>query len=135
MGMVAEHTLRLKFKDYKAETNAIDAVRNYIEKSEKDGTAVFHIKECAKAGVTPDTLDGITKMLLAYEQEGGVKYYKWRGFLCFRNCFHSSYGWASVIDDAFSLMAPYLEDGSAYILYGDEGIEKSIVKNGTVVYQ
>lgn len=134
MGMCADHTLRLKFKDYKAEAEAVNAVRYYMEKCEKEGTVCFDLKRLKTDNVTPDTLDGIIKILLAYNQQE-IRYYRWHGYLCFQNCFDSSYGWETVIDNAMEAMAPYLEDGSVYIIDADEGITKCIVKNGAISYE
>lgn len=128
MGMCAEHVLRLKFKDSEAETKAVKAAAALIRKYDDEGTALFHMERRAEDGVTPDSLAGIAKMLLAYEQ-GEVNEYKWRGFRCFANCFDSTYGWFDVVYDVFAAMAPYLIDDSKYSC--DECGE-AVVRNGRI---
>ena len=46
--------------------------------------------------------------------------------------FDASYGWESVMTDAFEKIAPFLEEGSEIKIYPDSGCDHGIVENGKV---
>lgn len=48
------------------------------------------------------------------------------------SCFDASYGWETVMMDAFEKIASYLEDGSEIKIYPDSGCDHGIVENGNV---
>ena len=49
--------------------------------------------------------------------------------------FNASYGWEAVMMDAFTSIAPFLEDGSEIIIdLWDEGRDHAIVKDGEAVW-
>lgn len=54
------------------------------------------------------------------------------GFHEFNSCFDASYGWEIVMEQAFEVMAKYLDDGSGLCLDMDEGSREFIVKDGKV---
>ena len=76
-----------------------------------------------KAGIRPDSFTGICKILLAFHQ-GNCKHVKARendGFDLFVSEFHASYGWHSVMVEAFGKMAWALEEGSRLEIDRDNG--------------
>ena len=44
--------------------------------------------------------------------------------------FDASYGWESLMMDAFEVIAPYLADGSVIKIYPDSGCDHGTVRNG-----
>jgi len=52
------------------------------------------------------------------------------GFKAFNSGFDASYGWEMVMEQAFGVMAKYLEDGSELCLDMDEGSRDFTVKDG-----
>lgn len=51
------------------------------------------------------------------------------------SCFDASYGWETVMMDAFDKIAPFLEDGSEIKIYPDSGRDYGFVENGQVNWQ
>lgn len=51
------------------------------------------------------------------------------------SCFDASYGWETVMMDAFDKIAPFLEDGSEIKIYPDSGRDYGYVENGQVIWQ
>ena len=51
------------------------------------------------------------------------------------SCFDASYGWETVMMDAFDKIAPFLEDGSEIKIYPDSGRDYGYVDNGEVIWQ
>lgn len=51
------------------------------------------------------------------------------------SCFDASYGWESVMIDAFERLAPYLEDGSEIKIYPDSGLDHGVVENKKVIWK
>jgi hypothetical protein len=56
----------------------------------------------------------------------------WSGWLF--SGFNASYGWESVMRDAFEAVAPFLEDGSEIVIDIDEGVDHGVVKDGQAVW-
>ena len=50
------------------------------------------------------------------------------------SCFDASYGWEGVMMDAFTLIAPFLEEGSEIKIYPDSGCDHGLVEGGKVVW-
>lgn len=76
-----------------------------------------------KAGIRPDSFAGICKILLAFHQ-GDARHVKdGEGFDIFRSGFNASYGWYSVMVEAFEKMAWALDEGSSLEIYRDDGYE------------
>lgn len=48
--------------------------------------------------------------------------------------FDASYGWESVMMDAFDKIAPFLEDGSVIVIYPDSDYDKAEVINGKAIW-
>ncbi len=55
-----------------------------------------------------------------------------RGFRGFTSAFNASYGWEGMMDEAFDVMARFLEDGSLLVIYPDVGSRLLVVKGGVV---
>jgi hypothetical protein len=49
--------------------------------------------------------------------------------------FDASYGWESVMMEAFEDISPFLEDGSFIKIWPDYGCDYGIVENGTCVWR
>lgn len=49
---------------------------------------------------------------------------------CYESDFNASYGWETVMTDAFEYMAPALKDGSELYIWPDHGEDYLVVENG-----
>jgi len=74
-----------------------------------------------KAGIRPDSFVGICKILLAFHQKDCHHIVDKDGFDVFASGFNASYGWYSVMVEAFGKMAWALESGSRLEIYSDGG--------------
>ena len=74
-----------------------------------------------KSGIRPDSFVGICKILLAFHQGNCKHYVDEAGFEVYRSGFNASYGWNSVMIDAFKKIAWALDEGSFLEIYRDEG--------------
>jgi hypothetical protein len=111
------------------EAGAINALNEHIKKSEGVN---YSLDKYAHIGVTPDTFDGLMKILLAEHQQE-VSITKKRKFTTYDNCFNASYGWEGVMMEWFYILAPFLANGSEMLIYPDEDYDKLVIKNGKCV--
>lgn len=114
--------------------NLIDeegAVKALNEHMTKDG-ADYSLEEYANIGATPDTFDGLMKILLA-EAQRKVTIYQHGRFKVYENDFDASYGWEGVMMDWFNVLAPFLKNGSELLIYPDNDYDKLVIKNGKCV--
>ena len=111
------------------EAGAVKALNNHMKKSKN---ANYLLEKYAEIGVTPDTFDGLMKILLAETQQK-VTIVKKRKYTTYDNCFGASYGWEYVMIEWFKVMAPYLADGSQMMIYPDEDYDKLVIRNGKCV--
>lgn len=127
MGQCYSVTFKFKVKDY---DGALRSVKAFIA----NNNANFHIDEFAQEGVDVKTFNGLMRVILA-----GWKCNQWeesidgRGRSVFSNSFDASYGWESVMIDAFIAVAPYLADNSYIKIYPDSGVDYWIVRGGKAV--
>lgn len=111
------------------EAGAVKALNEHMRKSKN---ADYLLEKYANIGVTPDTFDGLMKILLAETQQK-VTVVKKRKYTTYDNCFSASYGWEYVMIEWFKVMAPYLSDGSQMMIYPDEDYDKLVIRNGKCV--
>lgn len=111
------------------EAGAVNALNKHMKKSKNTD---YLLEKYANIGVTPDTFDGLMKILLAETQQK-VTIVKKRKYTTYDNCFDASYGWEYVMIEWFKVMAPYLADGSQMMIYPDEDYDKLIIRNGKCV--
>ena len=82
----------------------------------------WNLAEYRRNGIRPDSFTGICKILLAFHQKdcSHVKASDNGGFDLFVSGFNASYGWHSVMVEAFEKMSWALEEGSYIdIWYGN----------------
>jgi len=111
---------------------AATALRSKLERAEKEHVNydLDHYRD--ELGIGTDKIEDLLKIFF-----GG-----WYGNLrpegdderCIGSFFDASYGWESVMMDAFDLIAPYLEDGSEIEIYPDHGVDLGYVENGDVTW-
>lgn len=111
------------------EVGAIKALNKYMK---KDKGVSYSLDRYASIGVTPDTFDGLMKILLAETQQK-VSVVKKRKYTTYDNCFNASYGWEFIMIDWFNILAPFLSNGSEMLIYPDEGYDKLVIRNGKCV--
>ena len=85
--------------------------------------ANWNLAEHRRHGIRPDSFAGICKILLAFHQGDARHVVDEEGFDLFRSGFNASYGWNSVMVEAFYKMAWALEEGSYLDIDRDEGRE------------
>lgn len=126
MGACYSVTLKVDFID---EDGAIKALNEHIE---RDTGVDYSLKEYANIGITPDTFDGLIKILLAHTQREVVVYQHGK-FKIYDNDFDASYGWERVMMEWFNVLAPFLKDKSMLLIYPDSDYDKLVIKNGKCV--
>lgn len=126
MGACYSVTLKVCLKD---EEGAIRALNEHIA---KDTGTDYSLGKYVTIGATPDTFDGLMKILLAEEQHK-VTIYQHDKFRIYDNDFGASYGWERVMMEWFNVLAPFLEDRSLLLIYPDEDYDKLVIKNGKCV--
>lgn len=110
------------------EEGAIKALNEHMI---NDG-ADYSLEEYANIGATPDTFDGLMKILLA-EAQRKVDIYQNGRFKVYENDFDASYGWEGVMMEWFEILAPFLKDGSKMLIYPDSDYDELVIKNGKCV--
>lgn len=88
------------------------------------------LAEMRRAGLRPDSFAGICKILLASHQGDAKHIRDDEGFDVYRSGFNASYGWASVMANAFFKMSWALEKGSRLWFNSDSGTEQYEVEDG-----
>lgn len=88
------------------------------------------LAEMRRAGLRPDSFAGICKILLAFHQGDAKHIRDDEGFDVYRSGFNASYGWASVMANAFFKMSWALEKGSRLRFNSDSGTEQYEVEDG-----
>jgi len=128
--------LDIKFREGKRD-EARDSLRKWMEKKESRygpkgsfGNVCWCREECRKNGIDTDTLEGMIKCILAFHQ-GSCRYDNEcdGGWETYRSEFRGSYSWSSVMEDAMSELAPYLEDGSSMSVGRDDGYDEYLVES------
>ena len=126
MGQCYDVRLRVSFND---EQGAVNALQAKIGKGESEGIlySLGHYKD--ELGIGTDTIGDLLRIFFSgwdgefSENDGELE----AGF-------NASYGWESVMMDAFDEIAPFLADGSSIKIYCDEGIDEAVVANGSSLW-
>lgn len=126
MGACYSVDLKVNFID---EEGAVKALNEHMV---NDTRADYSLEKYANIGVTPDTFDGLMKILLA-EAQRKVVIYEHEGFKFYENDFDASYGWEGVMMDWFNVLAPFLKNGSELLIYPDSDYDKLVIKNGKCI--
>lgn len=117
MGQTYSVYLKVEFKDKEGAKNALFK-KIARAKEEHTDYGLEHFKEL---GIGTDSIEDLLKIIF-----GG-----WDGKLVDGQAgFDASYGWEQVMMDSFTIMAPFLEDGSEIKIYPDSGLDRAIVKDG-----
>lgn len=134
MGDCYSVELRVKLrKTTKANMQKLLRLWMYEKEKEKDtdlgnGQTIlgvnWSLSTYRKAGIRPDSFNGICKILLAFHQGDAKHIVDEEGFDLYRSGFNASYGWYSVMREAFEEMSWALADGSYLEVSRDEGCER-----------
>lgn len=111
------------------EKGAIKALNEHIK---NDTGTNYSLERYASIGATPDTFDGLMKILLA-EIQGKIDIFEKGKFKYYESSFNASYGWERIMMEWFNVLAPFLKNGSEMIIYPDEDYDKLVIKNGKCV--
>jgi len=127
MGQTYDVNLRVRFKD---EKGAKQALFDKISKAKQEHV-IYDMQGLRMKGFD---FDNIWDLMSVFFCGWGEKILdtsdkSWR-----YSCFDASYGWESVMMDAFEKIAPYLEDGSEIKIYPDSGCDLGYVEGGDVIW-
>lgn len=103
-------------------TSIINTLKNYILTKEAQSTADFNLSKYAAKGFTPDTWTGI--MTLLFTDRGTV--------ITDHNVsasFDASYGWESIITEAFETIIPLVDTTSIMRMETDDGTSVYTIKD------
>ena len=126
MGDCYSVELRVKVNPEKSTVSNLQKLLRQWMKEQAERTDVqprvdWSLSTYKEAGIRPDSFAGICKILLAFHQ-GDCRHVKDdEGFDVFVSGFNASYGWYSVMVNAFGKMAWALEEGSRLEIDRDEG--------------
>lgn len=126
MGACYSVTVKVNLTD---ENGAIKALNNHIKNS---NGVNYSLDKYASIGVTPDTFDGLMKILLANHQQE-LSIVKKRKFTYYDSCFNASYGWEGIMIEWFYVLAPFIANGSEMLIYPDDDYDKLVIRNGKCV--
>jgi hypothetical protein len=126
MGACYSVFLKVVLRD---EEGAIKALNEHME---SDKRTRYGLDRNKAIGVTPDTFDGLMKILLV-EHQSDVAITQKGKFKIYENSFDASYGWESVMMEWFHALAPFLEDGSELLIHPDSDYDKLVIQDGKCV--
>lgn len=128
MGQCYDVNLCVRFKD---EEGAKKALRAKIGRA-KEERVVYHIDALKARGFD---MNDIWDLMSIFFCGWGEKLKPSANKCWLYSGFDASYGWETVMMDAFSEMAPYLEDGSEIKIYPDSGRDYGYVEGGEAIWQ
>ena len=96
-------------------------MREEAEDTDAHPGVYWGLAEHRRHGIRPDSFSGICRILLAFHQGDAKHVVDKDGFDLFRSGFNASYGWYSVMVNAFFKMSWALEKGSYLEIDRDGG--------------
>lgn len=128
MGQTYSVNLKVKFRD---EDKAKEALQQKISRAKAEHTN-YNLDHFKELGIGTDTLTDLM----------GIFFGGWKGVLhqtpvgnCLYADFDASYGWETVMMEAFEEISPFLEKGSEIRIWPDHGCDYGVVENGTCVWK
>lgn len=129
MGQCYDVNLYVRFKDEKGAKNALFAK---ISRAKQEHV-LYNMQGLRAMGFDLD--NNIWDLMSVFFCGWGQKLRETADKGWLYSGFNASYGWESVMMDAFERIAPYLEDGSLIKIYPDCGVDKGTVVNGIVTWK
>lgn len=124
MGQCYSVEIKARFRD---EDSAKKALQAKLDRHEEEHVC-YNLDHFKELGIGTDNLHDLM----------GIFFGGWKGKL--ETCpgdkeweyadFDASYGWESIMMEAFEVIAPYLADGSVIKIYPDSGCDHGTVRNG-----
>lgn len=131
MGQCYYAHLTVRLRKEQTEENVHGLLRQWMREREAEEPGVnWTFDKFAERGITPDTLDGVFKILLGFHQGEGESNKADDGSTHYVSSFHASYGWAFVMYEAFKAIAFCLDEGSELFFDDDEGRETYEIRIG-----
>ena len=127
MGQTYSVSMNVRFRD---EENAKKSLQDKIGRAKSEHTN-YNLDHFKDLGIGTDTLPDLM----------GIFFGGWKGVLNSTPAgylyadFDASYGWESVMMEAFEDISPFLEDGSSIKIWPDNGCDYGVVENGTCVWR
>lgn len=113
----------------KNEANIVKALQRFMETRD----ANFNLEDFASRGIGTNSFDDLMRIIFADFPGNDFQQSKEDGFTIYSSGFGASYGWESVMDDAFTVMAPSLAEGSELFVEPDIGWWRKTIKNGNKI--
>ena len=120
MGQCYYIEFRAKVKD---EPAVVEALQSFF----KTRNANFNLENFASRGIGTNNFDDLMRIIFADFPGNDFQQSEEDDFIIYSNGFDASYGWESVMDDAFTVMAPFLAEGSELFVEPDVGWWRKIV--------
>ena len=127
MGQCYDVNLKVRFKD---EEGAKRALRAKIARGKQEHV-LYDVQGLRMKGFD---FDNIRDLMSVFFCEWGDRLRPAADEAWLNSGFNASYGWESVMMDAFEKIAPFLEDGSEIIIYPDSDYDKAEVTNGKAIW-
>ena len=132
MGTCYGVNLKLGFKSEEKQNDAAETMRKYIEiHNGKD--VDFTLEKWKKLGVSQDNFENLLRIFFGGWSEKNYEYQTRKKWVRYYNSFDGSYGWETVMLDIFTIISPFLSDGSEMIVNPDDDYDYLVVKNGKCV--
>ena len=123
MGACYSVNLKVKFTDAEG---AKDALQRKVARAQEDHTNY-------NLGLDLDSLKGLLQVFFG-GWDARLRPAVGKDGIYLTSDFDASYGWESVMMDAFDEMAPYLEERSSIKIYPDSDYDHAVVKGGKAVW-
>lgn len=121
----------LKFKD---ERGVKEALHRKIASDTENNRANYSLGHYfGELGLDPENACHLLRMIFG-GWDARLDHINWEGREWLTCGFNASYGWESIMMEAFEDIAPYLQDGVELNIDVDEGVDHAIVKDGRAVW-
>lgn len=122
------YSVRLRVKLRRSSKKNMQRLMRKWMRAEGEGTdcrpgVAWNLALYRKAGIRPDSFNGICEILLAFHQGNGRHVVDKEGFDLYGSGFNATYSWLCVMTNAFLKMAWALDEGSYLSIDHDGGVE------------
>lgn len=132
MGACYSVNLKLGFEREEKKNDAAEAMRKYIETHNEEDVD-FALEKWGKLDVSQDTFENLLRIFFGGWVKTSYEYRARGKWVKYCNDFDGSYGWETVMLDIFTIISPFLLDGSEMIVSPDDDYDYLVVKNGKCV--
>lgn len=113
----------------KDEKKAVEILQRFVQTSD----AEFNIDKFAAIGIGTKTFDDLLRIILAGWKFTPVKIEQVGAYKKYSNDFDATYGWESIMIEAFEALVPVLRECSVLDLSADDAYVGFVVTDGKLV--